>query len=416
MNLKNKDEKYIINRLVKLESLIKKHNHYYHNEDKPIISDKEYDNYVQENNYLENEYPHLKLKNSPNNQIGSKIQNKFKKILHKSSMLSLANAFNEKDVFEFDERIKKFLNLKINKNLEYICEPKIDGLSLNLTYINGLLFSAATRGDGITGEDVTKNILHIKNIPNKLEIDYPDLIEIRGEIYLTKSDFKSLNNKLNDKNKFANPRNAAAGSLRQLDSSISKSRPLKFLAHGLGNCSWKFSSLEDYYRRLKKWKIYPNSLRKKTNSIQSVMKYYSEINDLRSGLNYDIDGLVIKLNNINSQIRLGIVGKNPRWSIAIKFSAEKARTLVNSIDFQVGRTGAITPVARLNSINLGGVLISNASLHNFDELNKKNIEIGDLVEIERAGDVIPHINKVIKKNQYNQSKILPPKKCPICKS
>ncbi len=416
MKSKDNDKKNVIKRLKQLASLIKKHNYYYHNKDKPIISDKEYDLLVKENQELEKNYPKLKLKNSPNNQIGSKILNKFKKITHKSSMLSLPNAFEEKDIYEFDERIKKFLNYKKDEKLEYLCEPKIDGLSLNLTYENGKLTSAATRGDGNIGEDVSKNILHIKNIPKQIKSDYPKIIEVRGEVYLTKKDFENLNNQLNDKDKFANPRNAAAGSLRQLDSRISQSRPLKFIAHGLGYCTEVFDTLVDFYENLKKWGIYPNILRKKFSSIDLIMHYYNEINDLRSTLEYDIDGLVIKLNNIENQIRLGVVGKNPRWSIALKFSAEKARTVINSIDFQVGRTGAITPVARLNKVNLGGVLIANATLHNFDEINKKNIGVGDLVEIQRAGDVIPQINKVIKKNKIKQAAILPPNKCPVCES
>ena len=416
MKSKKNDKTNILNRLKELASLIEKHNFYYHNQDKPLISDKEFDLLVKENQDLEKKHPKLKLINSPETKIGSKVQNKFKKIKHKSLMLSLANGFVENDIYEFEERIKKFLNYKSNNKLEYLCEPKIDGLSLNLTYLNGKLNSAATRGDGSVGEDVTNNILNIKNIPDKLPYDFPEIIEIRGEIYLTKSDFENLNNKLEQKNKFANPRNAAAGSLRQLDTSISKSRPLKFLAHGLGFSSVNYKTLNNFYDHLNKWKISPNILRKKVDSIDSIMKYYSEINDLRSDLDYDIDGLVIKLNNIQNQVRLGIVGKNPRWSIALKFSAEKARTIIKSIDFQVGRTGAITPVARLNKVNLGGVLISNATLHNFDEINKKDIGIGDLVEVQRAGDVIPQVNKVIKKNTTKKFKVLPPKICPVCKS
>ncbi len=416
MKSKKNDEEKIVNRLKKLASLIKKHNFHYHTKDKPLISDKEFDLLIRENQNIEKEYPNLVLKNSPNNKIGSKIQNKFKKIQHKSTMLSLANGFDKQDIYEFDERIKKFLNYKGNVELEYLCEPKIDGLSLNLTYLNGKLNSAATRGDGSIGEDVTNNILNIKNIPNELKGNFPNIIEIRGEVYLNKSDFENLNKNLEQKFKFANPRNAAAGSLRQLDNSISQSRPLNFLAHGLGFCSEKYKTLVNFYEDLNKWKILPNTLRKKVSSIDSIMKYYNEINNLRSNLDYDIDGLVIKLNSIDNQIRLGIVGKNPRWSIALKFSAETARTIINSIDFQVGRTGAITPVARLNKVNLGGVLISNATLHNFDEINKKDIGIGDLVEIQRAGDVIPQVNKVLKKNKSKKSKILPPQFCPVCQN
>tara|TARA_Y100001936_G_C16058181_1_gene662465 strand:- start:402 stop:2171 length:1770 start_codon:yes stop_codon:yes gene_type:complete len=331
-------------------------------------------------------------------------------------MLSLPNGFNKNDLIDFDERIKKFLNLDINKKLEYICEPKIDGLSLNLKYKNGKLISAATRGDGKIGEDVTKNILHIKNIPTNLSGEFPEYIEIRGEVFISKSDFILINSKIGDNEKFSNPRNAAAGSLRQLDPEISKSRPLKFIAHGLGYSSKEYSTYMDFYSDLNKWKIYPNKLSLKKNSINEMMKYFENIENQRSSLNYDIDGLVYKINDINKQNRLGNVGKNPRWAIALKFSAEKTKTIIKSIDFQVGRTGAITPVARLEDINLGGVIISNATLHNFDEIKKKNIGIGDLVEIQRAGDVIPQINKVIKKSKHIKNIINEPANCPICKS
>jgi len=414
---KNKlDESSISNRLRKLSRLIKKHNVHYHHDDRPKISDAEYDSLVKENNDIEKLYPHLTLKDGPNYQIGAKPLKKFKKTAHRTPMFSLANAFNQKDIMDFDDRIKKFINLKKNILLDFICEPKIDGLSLNLIYENGILLNAVTRGDGKIGEDVTQNILHIENIPNNLGKNYPETIEIRGEVYLSKNDFKKLNEKLCEKDKFANPRNAAAGSIRQLDSIISKSRPLKFIAHGLGYSTIKYSTIDDFYNDLIKWKIFPNNLSKKLSNLSDMMKYYNEIENLRGTIEYDIDGLVFKLNNIEKQERLGIVGKNPRWAIALKFSAEKTKTIIKSIDFQVGRTGAITPVARLEEINLGGVLISNATLHNFDEIDKKNIGSGDLVEIQRAGEVIPQVTKLIHKSKKNQKKILPPKTCPICNS
>ena len=331
-------------------------------------------------------------------------------------MLSLANAFNQKDIVDFNDRIKKFINLEKNILLDFICEPKIDGLSLNLIYINGSLISASTRGDGKIGEDVTHNILHIKNIPTNLNIDYPKIIEIRGEVYLSKKDFKKLNQKLTENQKFANPRNAAAGSLRQLDSKISRSRPLKFIAHGLGYSTKKYITIDEFYKDLISWKIFPNKLSKKLSNLEDMMKYYNNIENLRGTIEYDIDGLVYKINDISKQERLGVVGKNPRWAIALKFSAEKANTVIKSIDIQVGRTGAITPVARLEEINLGGVLISNATLHNFDEIEKKNIGNGDLVEIQRAGDVIPQVTKLIRKSNKNSKILHPPKNCPICNS
>ena len=416
MSKEDEKQKKIIKRLIELAELINKHNHHYHTKDKPIIEDWEYDKLVKENSILENKFPKLKLKLSPSSKVGSQIQNKFSKSVHLSAMHSLANGFNEEDLIDFDERVKKFLNLQINETLEYICEPKIDGLSLNLTYKNGILISAATRGDGNIGENVTKNISNIKNIPQKLKNDFPNLIEIRGEVFINKLDFEKINSKLDEKNKFSNPRNAAAGSLRQLDYSISKSRPLKFLAHGIGQSSKKNLKFDNFYKDIERYGIKKNELSIKTKSLKKVYKFYQEINNKRSILEYDIDGLVVKLNNLSDQKRLGIVGKNPRWSIALKFSAEKATTLIKEIDFQVGRTGSITPVARLESVNLGGVIISNATLHNFDEIKKKNIHIGDIIEIQRAGDVIPQVLRVVKSNTKKNKVIEPPKKCPVCGS
>ena len=413
---KKEDIKKIKNRIKLLAKLINEHNIHYHQNDKPIISDGEFDKLIIENSLLEKKYPNLKLKNGPNANVGGKLKNKFKKIKHKSPMLSLANAFDSKDIEDFDERVKKYLNIELEKKLDYICEPKIDGLSLNLTYRDGVLISAATRGDGLIGEDVTQNILNIKNIPKKLKGKFPSYIEIRGEVFLTKKDFQDINSKLDNKNKFANPRNAAAGSLRQLDVNISKSRPLQFLAHGIGYSSYEFSYFDEYYENLEIWGIKKNKINLKASNMNSIFEFYNSISETRSNLDYDIDGLVIKLNNISNQKRLGNVGKNPRWAIALKFSAEKAQTIIEDIDFQVGRTGSITPVARLQSINLGGVIISNATLHNFDEIKKKNIQIGDKVEIQRAGDVIPQVIKVIKKANKVNKLINPPKKCPICGS
>ncbi len=410
------DKEKILKRLKELADLIKKHNYNYHTLDKPKITDQEFDKLVKENDILEKKYPSLVLKNSPNQTYGSKIKDNFKKIQHNSQMYSLANAFDNNDIKEFIKRSVKFLNLTNDNDFQYICEPKIDGLSLNLVYKNGNLISAGTRGDGFIGEDVTENILNIKNIPSKLEKDFPDFIEIRGEVFLYKSDFEKLNSRLENKSKFANPRNAAAGSLRQLDISVSHSRPLKFIPHGIGNCSVNFNKIENYYNHLRNWKIIPNNLIKKCDSVEEIIKFYNYINQKRSSIDYDIDGLVVKINSFKLQERLGYVGKNPRWAVAIKFSAEKANTIIQSVDYQVGRTGAITPVARLQPVNLGGVIISNASLHNFDEINKKNINILDLVEIERAGDVIPYVTRLIKKNSKVNTNIKPPRNCPICKS
>ncbi len=409
-------QKKVLNRLRELADLIKKHNYNYHTLDKPKISDQEFDNLVKENDILEKKYPSLILKDSPNKKYGGKIKDNFKKIKHDSQMYSLANAFDNNDIKEFIKRSVKFLNFDNDDDIQYFCEPKIDGLSLNLVYKKGNLVSAGTRGNGFIGEDVTENILNIKNIPSKLKKKIPDFIEIRGEVFLNKSDFEKLNSKLKDKSKFANPRNAAAGSLRQLDISVSHNRPLKFIPHGIGKCSINFDKIENYYEQLKDWNIIPNNLNKKCQSVEEIIKFYNHIKQDRSNIDYDIDGLVVKINNFKLQERLGYVGKNPRWAVAIKFSAEKANTVIQSIDYQVGRTGAITPVARLQPVNLGGVMISNASLHNFDEINKKNINVLDLVEIERAGDVIPYVTRLVKKNSKLNTNIKPPKNCPICNS
>ena len=408
------EESQIKKRLKELSILIKKHNNYYHNLDKPIISDGEFDKLIKENNKLEKLYPSLILDDSPNKKIYGKIKNRFIKINHKSQMFSLANAFNGNDISEFVKRSKKFLNFNDSQNFEYLCEPKIDGLSLNLYYKEGKLISAGTRGDGFVGENVTDNILNIKNIPKNLQNKHPEFIEIRGEVFITKDDFKTINKNLDEKNQFANPRNAAAGSLRQLDVSISHRRPLNFIAHGIGICSEKYKTINEFYNNLQNWGIKPNPLIKNCYSEKDIIKFFNYIDSKRSTIEYDIDGLVIKINDTNIQNRLGYVGKNPRWAIALKFSAEKANTKIESINLQVGRTGAITPVAKLTPVNIGGVVISNASLHNFDEMNKKNINVSDIVEVKRAGDVIPYVTKLIKKNSKSNNKILYPKTCPVC--
>ena len=409
------NEASVIKRLIELSKEISKHNHLYHNLDRPKISDSQYDKLIKENNLLENKYPHLTLKNSPNKFIGAKVKSKFEKIKHISQMFSLGNAFNRNDLEEFVKRTNRFLNKSEYNNFKFLSEPKIDGLSLNLVYKNGHLVSAGTRGDGFTGENVTENISQIKEIPLNLSKDPPDVIEIRGEIYISKKDFEIINKNLNIKDKFANPRNAAAGSLRQLDTSISHKRPLKFIAHGIGFSSKSYKNIHEFYKDLNKWKIPTNEHAKFCLSVDEIMNHYNMLNQKRGDIEFDIDGLVIKLNDVKLQKRLGYVGKNPRWAVALKFSAEKAETTILDIDYQIGRTGAITPVARLKPVNIGGVIVSNASLHNFDEINKKNINISDIVEIERAGDVIPHVKKLVSKKSDTKSKIDPPKICPDCK-
>ena len=412
---KYKKEEKIKKRLEELSRIINKHNILYHQKDNPEISDKKYDDYIKENNELEKQYPHLILANSPNKFVGSPISNKFNKIEHKSAMLSLANAFNKNDLSDFIERIKKYLNLEQKTNISFIGEPKIDGLSLNLTYEKGKLKTASTRGDGKIGENVSSNIINVIGIPKQLSgRSHPKEIEIRGEVFLNKKDFIKLNSNLQGKNKFSNPRNAAAGSLRQLDPNITKTRPLRFIAHGLGYSEKKYMTVNEFYNNLKLWGIPNSNLVNTFNSIDSMMDYYYSIENIRSSLKYDIDGIVFKINNYDLHNRLGFVGKNPRWAIALKFSAEKTSTKIIDVDFQVGRTGAITPVARLEEVNIGGVLVSNATLHNFDEIKKKDIRVDDTVQIQRAGDVIPQVIKVIKKAKKRNVTVTPPKFCPIC--
>ena len=413
---KDQNKELVKTRLKELANIINKHSIFYHQKDNPKISDAKYDEYIKENNILEKKYPELILSGSPNKIIGSQPLNKFKKNYHITPMLSLSNSFDKNDLINFYERIIKFLNLSVETKLFFICEPKIDGLSLNLLYKDGKLLHASTRGDGYIGEDVTNNISNIKAIPKKLNSkDCPKNIEIRGEVFLEKEDFIKLNELLSDKDKFSNPRNAAAGSLRQLNSEISKKRPLKFLAHGIGHSDKKYENIEKFYQDLQKWKIPYNKYTKLKHSTDSMFDFYTDIENIRSSIDYDIDGIVFKINNYDMQKRLGYVGKNPRWATALKFSAEKTSTEILDIDFQVGRTGAITPVARLKPVNIGGVIISNATLHNFDEIKKKDIRVGFSVEIQRAGDVIPQVLRVLKKNTKSKL-ILPPQNCPSCKS
>lgn len=407
-------EQQALTKLKILSKKIIKHNKLYHKYDKPEISDQEFDKLIEENNLLEKKFPNLILKNSPNKIIGSPISNKFLKVKHKEPMLSLSNAFNDKDIEDFIKRVRKYLKDE-QSNLIFLCEPKIDGLSINLTYNKGKLIKASTRGDGYIGEDVTENIKTIKDIPLKLKgTNYPNLIEIRGELFLEKNDFLKLNKSLEEKKKFSNPRNAAAGSIRQLDKSVTESRPLKFIAHGIGLNTKKYFNLNDIYNDMHQWGIKMNSNNKIIKNLESLKDYYNKINDNRSNLPYDIDGIVYKINNIELQKRLGYVGKNPRWAIAYKFKSEKVTTKIKKIDIQIGRTGAITPVARLEPVNIGGVIVTNATLHNFDEISQKDIRENDIVEIKRAGDVIPKILRVVSKGSKRKNIFLTPKKCPAC--
>ncbi len=403
MNEKNE----IINIFKDLVSKLKKHNKYYYVDDSPKITDSEYDLLKKKIMKLEDQYSFLQKIGSISNIIGARPSSKFKKVKHLLPMLSLSNAFDDKDIEDFLKKIKNFLNLKGN-SLELISEPKIDGISATLIYENGKLIKGLSRGDGYTGEDILENLKTIKEIPKKIISNkIPNLLEIRCEIYIGKKDFLKL------KGRFANPRNAAGGSLRQKDPNETANIPLKYFAYGLGSIEPQiFHSHSDFLKKISSWKFVTNPLAKVIKNIEEIKKQYKIINDVRSSLDYDIDGLVFKVNNLNLQKRLGSTSNAPRWAVAYKFSAEKAITRIRDITIQVGRTGAITPVAKVEPVNVGGVIVSNATLHNEDEIERKDIRIGDTIKIQRAGDVIPQVISVeISKRENNSKKYIFPKKC-----
>ena len=401
-------------KFLELKEELSKHNNAYYNAS-PIITDQKYDDLKSQYEIFLEEHPQfIKFDDLG---IGAKPISKFKKIKHISPMLSLANSFNLNDLKDFFKKAENFLNKKIFKN-EFIVDCKIDGVSLSLTYQNHKLIKSLTRGDGIIGEDVTRNILHIIGIPNELKFCKSNLIEIRGEVFFNRADFNLLNQKLDEKLKFSNPRNAASGSLRQIDNNITKSRPLRFIPHGYGFISNnnEFNTYEGFLEFCSKNKFLLSNLSKKFNNFEKIDSYINEIEKIRNKIPFDIDGMVIKVNNIEDQNELGNTSKHPRWALAAKFNAEKALTEVLKIDLQVGRTGAITPVARLNPINIGGVIVSNATLHNFDEIKKKDIRINDLVWVKRAGDVIPYISEVdITQRKKTNKEFKIPNKCPCGK-
>ena len=405
------EDKKIISKHKKLLDSIKKNNKHYYLDDKPKISDSDYDKIKLEILKLEKKYPYLKNDESIDNIIGVKPSNKFKKIQHISPMLSLANAFDLNDMIEFKKKISNFLLIN-DKLIQLFCEPKIDGISATLIYKNGILTTGLSRGDGVIGEDILENLKTIKGLPTKIRSkDVPNLLEIRCEIYIGKKDFAKIDNK------FANPRNAAGGTLRQKDFRETSKIPLKYFAYGFGAVSpMVYKTQSDFLKKIKEWNFAVNPLSESVNSLQDIENKHSEIEMLRSSLDYDIDGLVYKVNDISLQKRLGNTSNSPRWAIAYKFSAEQAITKVKDIRIQVGRTGAITPVAKVEPITVGGVVVSNATLHNEDEIERKDIRIGDTIKIQRAGDVIPQVVSVdISKRDKNSKKFIFPNKC-LCGS
>ena len=407
MNEKNK----IINEFKKLLLELKKHNKFYYVKDSPLITDSEYDLLKKNILKLEKDNPFLKKIETVSKIIGAKPSNNFKKIKHLIPMLSLSNAFDDKDMGDFLKKINNFLNLK-NNNIELISEPKIDGISATLIYEKGNLIKGMSRGDGYIGEDILENLKTIKDIPKKINSKkLPDLIEIRCEIYIGKKDFLTI------KDRFANPRNAASGSLRQKDPNETAKIPLKYFAYGFGAVEpSRFETQSEFLDVISNWSFTTNPLIEVVKDTDEIKRQYEKINQIRSSLDYDIDGLVFKVNNLSLQKRLGSTSNSPRWAIAYKFSAEKAITKINDITIQVGRTGAITPVAKVEPVNVGGVVVSNATLHNEDEIDRKDIRIGDIVQIQRAGDVIPQVVLVDKsKRNKNSKKFIFPRKC-LCGS
>ena len=398
---------------LKLREQIKKYNNSYYNS-KPDITDSEFDKLKVRYEKVLNE--NSLLKKFDNIGVGSLPSSKFKKVQHKLPMLSLSNSFDLKDINDFFNKANNFLKDK-KDNHSFIVDCKIDGVSLSLTYENKKLIKALTRGDGTTGEDIKDNILGMEDIPRTLKFCKSEKIEIRGEVYISQKDFISLNNSLDDKNKFSNPRNAASGSLRQIDSKVSKNRPLQFIPHSYGYISDfdEFLTFEKYLIFCKKNNFKISNYSKKYKKLSDVNDYIKKIEKNRNDIEFDIDGMVIKINDINTQNMLGNTSKYPRWSVAAKFSSEKALSKVKDIDLQVGRTGAITPVARLEPINIGGVIVSNATLHNFDEIERKDIRINDYVWVKRAGDVIPYVSEVeLSKREKINKRYKIPNTCP-CK-
>ena len=404
-------------RIDKLTIDLNDHNRRYYELDSPIISDTEYDTLIRELQELEAQYPNYKDPNSPTMRVGGKPLNKFGSVKHTVPMLSLANAMNVDELVNFDSQIRKLLN---RENIEYTAEPKLDGLAVELIYENGVLKTASTRGDGVLGEDITQNVKTIQSLPLTLKRTnhIPSLLELRGEVYIDFDDFTKLNRRQIEKKEkvFSNPRNLAAGSLRQLDPNIVLRRPLKIFCYGLGSCKgWDFTTQIQLLETLPKWGIPVNKEIKSGVGVEFLIDYYDKGEQLRDRLPYDIDGVVFKVNSYSDQKKLGERSKSPRWAIAGKLRAQQATTTVENIIISVGRTGALTPVAKLTPVVVGGVTVSNATLHNQDEIDKKDIRVGDTVLIQRAGDVIPEIVKVVKEKRKSDSKkYIIPNECPVC--
>ena len=394
-------------------NLLQEYNKNYYEKDSPIISDQEYDLLKRKIIDLENSYKFLNSDKSPKKMVGFKASKNFKKVKHKVPMLSLGNAFNEEDLKNFEKKIINFLSLKDTNLIEYSAEPKIDGISASLIYINGKFIKGLSRGDGVEGEDITQNLKTIGDIPKEVnEKNFPNEIDIRGEVFIENNDFKKISEK------FANPRNAASGSLRQKDPAITANIPLKFIAYTYGHAKeMKIYNQTDFLKNLKIWGFKINPFNKKILGVKNLMLNHKNLEEKRKEIAFDIDGVVYKVNDFSLQKRLGFAANAPRWAVAHKFSANSSISEIMNIEIQIGRTGALTPVAKIKPVNIGGVIVSNATLHNEDEIVRKDIRIGDTVTVERAGDVIPHVVSVdLTKRNKDSKKFIFPENCPSCGS
>jgi len=394
-------------------NLLQEYNKNYYEKDSPIISDQEYDLLKRKIIDLENSYKFLNSDKSPKKIVGFKASKNFKKVKHKVPMLSLGNAFNEEDLKNFEKKIFNFLSLKEANVIEYSAEPKIDGISASLIYVNGKLTKGLSRGDGTEGEDITQNLKTISDIPQQINVkNFPNEVDIRGEVFIENNDFKKISEK------FANPRNAASGSLRQKDPAITSIIPLRFIAYTYGHAKeMKIYNQTDFLKNLKIWGFKINPFNKKILGVKNLMLNHKNLEEKRKEIAFDIDGVVYKVNDFSLQKRLGFAANAPRWAVAHKFSANSSISEIMNIEIQIGRTGALTPVAKIKPVNIGGVIVSNATLHNEDEIVRKDIRIGDTVTVERAGDVIPHVVSVdLTKRNKDSKKFIFPENCPSCGS